>query len=85
MENPLIATIKKDGPSHLKKHIVDYVGSLYNQEDVTVEMVAAVLASEFPEFLFVYAQENFIRGYETGVSDSLMFEEEIGADDAATK
>lgn len=75
MDNPLIAKIKRDPEDNLKKHIVDYVGTLYDEEEVTIEMIATVLASEFPEFLFTYAQENFMRGYETGVEDSILFEE----------
>ena len=49
----------------LKELIVDYIGeTLHPQEpEVTVEDIVKIFADEFPEFLSVVAEENFIRGY----------------------
>ena len=33
-------------------------------EQVTVNMIAEVLATDFPEFTFAFAEENFLRGYQ---------------------
>ena len=68
-ENPMLSmVVEKD--SALKEYLVEYVGTKLDQEDVTVHMIAEVLASEFPEFLFPVAEENFLRGYEVGLNDA---------------
>ncbi len=74
-ENPMLhVAVRKDNP--LKQMIVDYVGKRFaTKEDegeyfVTVQMVAETLASEFPEFLMVMAEENWIRGYKQGLDDA---------------
>jgi hypothetical protein len=54
----------------MKEWLVTYVGTRYNQEDVTVEMIVDVMASEFPEFLLAIAEENFLRGYTKGLEDA---------------
>ena len=58
--------------TELKKWLVNYVGTKKNpkNEDVTVEMIVETIAEEFPEFLFLVAQENFLRGYEQGLDDA---------------
>lgn len=58
--------------------LVDYVGGVYKPEDgnVTVEMVIDTIASEFPEFLFVVARENWLRGYQQAMADTSPAEEE---------
>ena len=33
-------------------------------------MIAEVLASDFPEFAFAFAEENFVRGYQLGLDDA---------------
>ena len=33
-------------------------------------MIAEVLAVEFPEFVFAFAEENFLRGYQLGIDDA---------------
>ena len=55
----------------LKDMIVDYVGEQINPEgdEVTVEMVVDVFARDFPEFLLVVAEENFLRGYQQAFAD----------------
>ena len=48
-----------------KAWFIDYVGRKQQPEDgvVTVGMVVETFAQEFPEFLMVVAEENWIRGY----------------------
>ena len=74
------SVVQKEGP--LKEMLVNYVGSVMAPEDgqVTVEMIINTLASEFPEFLFVVAKENWIRGYQQALSDS----EQVAAEAEAT-
>ena len=70
MENlDLKKTVEPD--NDLKNMIVEYVGERVSPEDqnVTVEMVVEVMAAEFPEFLLVIAEENWIRGYQQGLDD----------------
>tara|TARA_R100001594_G_C4048493_1_gene264547 strand:+ start:2131 stop:2427 length:297 start_codon:yes stop_codon:yes gene_type:complete len=61
--------VVEDSP--VKEWLVNYVGEKINPEDgnVTVGMVVETLAEEFPEFLLVIAEENFIRGYEQALTD----------------
>ena len=68
-ENPMLAmTVDKN--SKLKEMLVEYVGTKLDNEEVTVNMVAEVLAAEFPEFVFAFAEENFLRGYQLGLDDA---------------
>ena len=57
--------------NEMKKWLVNYVGDKLNPEndEVNVEMIIKVMAEEFPEFLLVIAEENFIRGYQQGLAD----------------
>jgi len=65
----------------LKSMLVEYVGNKLKPENdtVTVGHIVEVLAEEFPDFLLLVAQENFIRGYEQAFSDieSGKFEEKL--------
>ena len=56
--------------SDLKSYLVKYVGEKLDIEDVTVNMIAEVLATDFPEFTYAFAEENFLRGYQTGLNDA---------------
>jgi hypothetical protein len=68
--NPVLAmTVEKD--SELKSYLVDYVGTKFDQENVTVNMVAEILATEFPDFMYAMAEENFLRGYQLGLNDAI--------------
>jgi hypothetical protein len=67
--NKLLAMIVQPD-SDLKNILVEYVGTRLDEEDVTVNMIAEIIASEFPEFAFVYAEENFLRGYQLGLDDA---------------
>jgi len=70
MENPTLnQPVEKT--TELKSWLVNYVGSKHNPAngDVTVQMIVDTIAAEFPEFLMVVAEENFIRGYEQALED----------------
>lgn len=70
VENPTLKeTVQKN--TVLKEWLVNYVGDKLKPSDgnITVEMIVEVLANEFPEFLMVVAEENFIRGYEQALAD----------------
>ena len=55
----------------LKDLIINYVGNKCQPEngEVTLEMAISVIAEEFPELLLTIAEENYLRGYEQGLSD----------------
>lgn len=57
--------------NQLKELFVNYVGQKLQPENaqVTVDMIVGVLADEFPDFLLVVAEENFVRGYEQAYKD----------------
>lgn len=61
--------VNKD--SALKVLFIDFIGNRLNPKngEVTVEMCVEVLAQEFPEFLLLVAQENFLRGYSQCLKD----------------
>tara|TARA_Y100000593_G_scaffold30983_2_gene61296 strand:+ start:754 stop:1029 length:276 start_codon:yes stop_codon:yes gene_type:complete len=67
--NPFLA-MTVEGDSELKKYLVEYVGEKLDNENVTVNMIAEILAAEFPEFVFAFAEENFLRGYQLGLDDA---------------
>jgi hypothetical protein len=60
-----------EADNSLKEMFVQYVGEKLQPKngEVTVEMVVEVLADEFPDFLLVVAEENFIRGYRQALVD----------------
>ena len=78
MEDKEIKNTKVKKDSELKEWLVDYVGNKENPKDegVTIDMIINTIADEFPEFLFVVAQENFLRGYEQALGDVKIFNEE---------
>jgi hypothetical protein len=70
-ENPMLALGVEPGTeSELKNFLVEYVGTKLDNEEVTVHMISEVLAAEFPEFVFAFAEENFLRGYQLGLDDA---------------
>ena len=71
MDNPILLQ-KVKSEAGLKELLVNYVGNVTKPEndEVTVEMIVNVMSTEFPEFLMVIAEENWIRGYEQGLDDS---------------
>ena len=64
----LAMAVQPDG--ELKKYLVDYVGTKFDKEEETVNMIAETLAHEFPDFMYALAEENFLRGYQLGLDDA---------------
>ena len=67
--NPMLA-MRVQPDSELKNYLVEYVGKKFENEEVTVNMIAEALATDFPEFTFAFAEENFLRGYQLGLDDA---------------
>ena len=67
--NPMLA-MAVNPDTELKNYLVEYVGTKLNNEEVTINMIAEVLATDFPEFAFAFAEENFLRGYQLGLDDA---------------
>tara|TARA_R110000737_G_scaffold98527_3_gene132753 strand:+ start:524 stop:802 length:279 start_codon:yes stop_codon:yes gene_type:complete len=57
--------------NELKTWLVDYVGNKTSpeSEEVTVENIVDVMSTEFPDFLMVVAEENWVRGYQQALED----------------
>lgn len=72
-ENPALDAVvyATEEETELKSLLVNYTGNRLDEENVTVNMIAEVLASDFPEFAFAFAEENFVRGYKLGLNDAL--------------
>jgi hypothetical protein len=60
----------------LKEMLLEYVGNKFATDEdegefeVTVQMIVDTLAHEFPEFVMIMAEENWIRGYQQGLDDA---------------
>jgi len=67
--NPLLGLVVQP-ESKLKEYLIEYVGTKFDNESVTVNMIAETLAEEFPEFTMAFAEENFLRGYQLGLDDA---------------
>lgn len=67
--NELLA-MSVSADNELKDMLVTYVGTKFDKEDVTVNMIVETLAHEFPEFVYAFAEENFLRGYQLGLDDA---------------
>ena len=67
--NPLLG-MPVVADSKLKNYLVEYVGTKMDNEEVTVNMIAEILAVEFPEFMYAIAEENYLRGYQVGLDDA---------------
>lgn len=68
-QNPMLA-MQVETNSELKKYLVEYVGTKFDREEVTVQMITEILATEFPEFVYSLAEENFLLGYQRGLDDA---------------
>ncbi len=78
VQNPeLTKVVTPDSP--MKEWLLNYVGEKASPEndEVTTEMIVETMASEFPEFLMVIAEENWIRGYHQAMADVEMGEKLI--------
>ena len=75
MKNPDLLKEVTPTESELKEIIVNYVGNTIapDTEEVTVEDIVNVFAEQFPEFLLVLAEENWINGYTQALSDTQAF------------
>jgi hypothetical protein len=60
-----------DRESPIKEWLINYVGEKKSPEndEVTTEMIVEHMAKEFPEFLMVVAEENWVRGYRQALAD----------------
>lgn len=67
--NQQLATQQDWPEGELKQVLVDYVGENNESEEVTVELIVETMAKEFPEFLMLVAEENFLRGYQQAIHD----------------
>ena len=69
-ENPALSEVVSSDTA-LKEWLVDYVGQQHDPDNgnVTVEMIVETIAKEFPEFLMVIAEENWMRGYHQALTD----------------
>jgi len=69
-ENPTL-TEEVESDNELKTWLVNYVGEKVGSADgqVTVENIVETMAEDFPEFLMVVAEENWIRGYHQALVD----------------
>ena len=72
---------------NMRDWLVSYTGNKVNPDDekVTVEMIVEIMAKEFPEFLLVVAEENFIRGYEQALDDVNDMRKKYGSDETIHK
>lgn len=63
--------VEVDLNTELKRWVVEYVGNRYalDSKRVTPEMVVEMFSIEFPEFLWVVAEENYMRGYQQALED----------------
>ena len=69
-KNPALSEVVEPN-NDLKNILVEYVGEKLNpgNDEVTVEMIVEVMAKEFPSFVMVLAEENWIRGYQQAIDD----------------
>tara|TARA_R110002020_G_scaffold463186_1_gene683122 strand:- start:1315 stop:1605 length:291 start_codon:yes stop_codon:yes gene_type:complete len=70
-DNPSLQNKLEQSSEGLKGLLVNYIGEKEKPEndEVTVEMIINTIAEEFPEFLMVVAEENWIRGYHQALTD----------------
>jgi|TARA_R110000744_G_scaffold67176_1_gene137044 hypothetical protein len=74
-ENPmkqwLINYVGETYSAALERHNSEEEGSMDWNGDVTVEMIVESMSLEFPEFIMALAEENFIRGYDQALQDTI--------------
>ena len=74
--NENLAAVVVDSNTPLKQMLLEYVGNKYatpsdeGEFEVTVQMIVDTLANEFPEFVMIMAEENWVRGYQQGIDDA---------------
>ena len=71
--------------------LVEYVGNKHvtdeqnGEIEVTVQMIVETLAHEFPEFVMIMAEENYLNGYKQGLEDAKLCNAEAEATDGTTE
>ena len=74
-ENPmkqwLVNYVGETYSSALEKHNSEEEGEMDWDGNVTVEMIVENMSLEFPEFVMALAEENFIRGYDQALQDTI--------------
>ena len=67
-----------DATNDLKKLLVQYTKDTLKPEnqEVTLEMVITVLASQFPDLMLAISEESFISGYDQAFADMEEFRKE---------
>ena len=77
-----------DSTHDLRTMIVNYVGNRLlaereetdNEEvNITFDMVARTMFEEFPEFVGIIAETNYMRGYQQGLDDATLLKTETEA------
>jgi len=61
----------KNKETPIKEWLLTYVGEQKSpkNDEVTTEMIVDCVAKEFPEFLMLVAEENWVRGYKQALVD----------------
>jgi hypothetical protein len=61
-----------ESENEMREWLVNYVGDKHQPDDgnVTVAMIVEQMAEDFPEFVLAVAEENWVRGYQQGISDT---------------
>lgn len=81
--------VAKENP--LKHMLVEYVGNKHvtdeqdGEVEVTVQMIVETLAHEFPEFVMIMAEENYLNGYKQGLEDAKLCNTETETTDGTAK
>ena len=66
---PMVA-IPENNESELKNYLINFTGLKIQPEDgkVTAQMIIETVAAEFPEVVYLIAEENFPRRYQFGLA-----------------
>ena len=84
--NENLAAVVIDNNTPLKQMLLEYVGNKYatsedeGEFEVSVQMIVDTLAHEFPEFVMIMAEENWVRGYQQGINDAAKLHTETSKD-----
>ena len=84
--NESLAAVVIDNNTPLKQMLLEYVGNKYatsedeGEFEVSVQMIVDTLAHEFPEFVMIMAEENWVRGYQQGINDAAKLHTETSKD-----
>ena len=84
-ETPITHLPNKDFGIDNVKSCLKKINKYATEEDegefeVTVQMIVDTLAHEFPEFVMIMAEENWVRGYQQGIDDATKLPSATSAD-----